>query len=716
MSTLVETLGSRAIGVVESVNANTITVLLEPTAPQATALNTGTPTGFPRINGYLVIPNEAGATVGLITSVHVERSPFPKRKGMQDFGLVDLPFPTRFATLTPLGTIIAKTTESVDLDFEVRRGVDVFPSVGDVVLLPTEDQLSVLVEGERDIAGGRVMIGLCPTARRAPVHVNPDKLFGRHLAVLGNTGAGKSCTVAGLVRWSLEAAQKECGKRKPNARFVILDPNGEYGRAFTDFKPRVFQVETSCSNKQLKVPAWLWNGEEWTAFTNAAPGVQRPILFDALRRLKTGAAEPEAYETTIRARIKRYRTELLRRVQDSEHLKPGIREGFADFLIKLADDIQALAQSADDTLNTSLESVSRIARILEHDACTPPDRNGKIWHNTFSESELDQVREALDRVAQLLGIADEYGLFGEDIPRYFPVKELPGFVEALAVDSDGRDISQFIDSLNLRIKSLFAVGPLADIANPSEVESFTLENWLNEYIGKDNAEDGPIAVVDLSLVPSEVVHVVVAVLSRMVFEAVQRHRRLTNCELPTVLILDEAHTFINEDLTSDNSDSAARTCCRTIERIAREGRKFGLGLVLASQRPSEISPTVLSQCNTFLLHRIVNDRDQNLVKRLVPDGLSDMLREIPSLPSRRAILLGWGAPAPLVVEIGELPEEHRPHSPDPAFWDVWTHRKDCKIKWDEVSLAWVKSPQGNNKDRYTSDPADEDTGNESDGE
>ena len=93
-----------------------------------------------------------------------------------------------------------------------------------------------------------------------------------------------------------------------------------------------------------------------------------------------------------------------------------------------------------------------------------------------------------------------------------------------------------------------------------------------------------------------------------------------------------------------------------------------------------------------------------------------MLREIPSLPSRRAILLGWGAPAPLVVEIGELPEEHRPHSPDPAFWDVWTHRKDCKIKWDEVSLAWVKSPQGNNKDRYTSDPADEDTGNESDGE
>ena len=715
MSSLVDTLGSRAIGVVESVNANTITVQLEPTAPQATALNTGTPTGFPRINGYLIIPNEAGATVGLISSVHVERSPFPKRKGMQDFGLVDLPFPTRFASLIPLGTLVTKSNDSKELDFEVRRGVDVFPSVGDVVLLPTENQLNVLVEGEREISSGQIMIGVCPTARRAPVHVNPDKLFGRHLAVLGNTGAGKSCTVAGLVRWSLEAAQKECGNGKPNARFIILDPNGEYGRAFSDLNPRVFQVENSDSNKQLKVPAWLWNGEEWSAFTNAAPGVQRPILFDALRRLKTGAAEPDAYETTIRTRVKRYRTELLRRVQDSDHMRPGVREGFADFLKKIADDFEALIQTDEDTLNTRLESVCSIARDLEQDTCNPPNPKGEIWHNSFSESGIDRVREALDSVGQLLGITDEDKAISEDIPRYFPVKELPGFVEALAVDSDGRDVSQFIDSLNLRIKALFAAGPLESIANPSEAGSFTLEHWLNEYIGRDKAENGPIAVIDLSLVPSEVVHVVVAVLSRMVFEAVQRHRRLTNYELPTVLVLDEAHTFINEELASDSSDSAARTCCRTIERIAREGRKFGLGLVLASQRPSEISPTVLSQCNTFLLHRIVNDRDQNLVKRLVPDGLSDMLREIPSLPSRRAILLGWGAPAPLIVEIGELPEEQRPHSPDPAFWDVWTHKQDCKITWDKVSLAWVTSQQASDADRHTSEPADDTTGTSDDG-
>ena len=263
MSSLVETLGDRAVGVVESVSANAISVLVDPSAPQTTALNTGTPAGFPRINGYLLVPNESGATVGVITSVRVERLPYPKRKGMQDFGLIDLPFPARLVTLTPLGTLTSKRrSESDNLGFEVRRGVDVFPSVGDPVLLPTDVQLQALVEGESGDVGGRIQIGVCPTAGGTPIHVDPDKLFGRHLAVLGNTGAGKSCTVAGLVRWSLEAAREAREEGDPNARFIILDPNGEYAQAFSDLGPRVFQVEGSDSANALKVPAWLWNGEE----------------------------------------------------------------------------------------------------------------------------------------------------------------------------------------------------------------------------------------------------------------------------------------------------------------------------------------------------------------------------------------------------------------------------------------------------------------------
>ena len=157
-------------------------------------------------------------------------------------------------------------------------------------------------------------------------------------------------------------------------------------------------------------------------------------------------------------------------------------------------------------------------------------------------------------------------------------------------------------------------------------------------------------MIDLSLVPTEVVHVVTAVIARMVFEALQRYVKVNGVALPTVLVMEEAHTFIKRYRADMENQDAATICCQVFERIAREGRKFGLGLVLSSQRPSELSPTVLSQCNTFLLHRISNDRDQDLVHRFVPDNLRGLLRELPSLPSQSAILLGWASELPILVK------------------------------------------------------------------
>lgn len=133
-------------------------------------------------------------------------------------------------------------------------------------------------------------------------------------------------------------------------------------------------------------------------------------------------------------------------------------------------------------------------------------------------------------------------------------------------------------------------------------------------------------------------------------------------------------------------------CRLTFERIAREGRKFGLGLVLSSQRPSELSPTVLAQCNTFLLHRIVNDRDQDLVGRLVLDNLGGLLKELPSLPTRHAILLGWAAAVPTLVEMHQLPKEHQPRSDDPHFWEVWTGEQERSIDWEGLVADWTGQP------------------------
>ena len=723
MTSVVQSIGDRVVGTVEEVSADRITVLLDVDAPQATALNTGRPTGFPRINSYVLIPNEGGATACVISSVRIQRFPFPTRKGMQqDFGLVDLPFPARLMSLTPLGTLKVRS-DGEDDSFEVRRGVDVFPSVGDPVLLPGAEQLEAIVEGDAR-ASQRILIGRCPTAGRAPVHVDPDKLFGRHLAVLGNTGAGKSCSVAGLIRWSLDAARRARTERTdegdmarspvPNARFIVLDPNGEYARAFGDFDVRLFRVEPGEDGEPLQVPAWLWNGAEWAAFTGAAPGVQRPVLFDALRRVRSGFGPPDAFETRARGRTKRYQNRVNLLIQSGDHQQPGRREGVAEILLNIHKDFEALVnepECTDADLRTMLQAVAGTAQGVEVGARSRP-RNGGHWHNDFAEAELETVVERLRVVAMTLGLTEDGGLVDEDTPRQFQVDELPGYVDALASGQSGRDVAQFVDTLSLRIRGLLAQGRLASVLRPDETTPITLEDWLTSYVGADQAENGPIAVIDLSLVPSDVVHVVVSVLGRMVFEAVQRYRRHGGQELPTTLVLEEAHTFVHRDLTGEAASAAGKACARVFEKIAREGRKFGLGLVLASQRPSEVSPTVLSQCNTFLLHRLVNDRDQELVKRLVPDGLGPLLRDLPSLPTRRAILLGWAAPAPILVEVEEIAAEFRPHSPDPAFWDVWTGVEERVINWKKIARSWQglgpEPPQSGQRVDERTDGADDD--------
>ena len=691
MSSLVEALGGRIVGTVEDVSADRITMLLDPDAPHSTALNTGVPGGFPRINGYVLIPNESGATVCVISAIRIQRLQYPKRRGTQrDFGLVDLPFPSRLATLTPLGTLKGRSTKG-DFELKVRRGVDVFPSVGDPVHLPDSSQLRATVEGESRATEARILLGHAPTAGGAPVHVDPDKLFGRHLAVLGNTGAGKSCTVAGLVRWSINAAKDVRAKHgrdgPPNARFIILDPNGEYAKAFADLNSRVFRVGSEGSERPLRVPAWLLNGEEWTAFADAAPGAQRPVLLKALRRLRGDGGMPDSLDSRIAATVKPYRNLFRVAHAGREHLRfPAMK----NVVIALGSAGEELRQLHSQAVAQDHECVEPLRRAREAcDTAEGAGRNGEHV-NAIDTALIADVIDRLDEVASALGVPEGEDV-DEDVPAPFDPNDLPLYVEALAGLMPGRDLVQFVETLNLRIRGMLARGRLKSVLQPVDGTAIKLEDWLSDHIGEDQAENGPIAVIDLSLVPSEVIHIIVSVLARMVFEAVQRYRRQEQEELPTTLVLEEAHTFVHRDLRGDSAPPSGRACARVFDRIAREGRKFGLGLVLASQRPSEISPTVLSQCNTFLLHRIVNDRDQELVRKLVPDGLGTLLRDLPSLPTRRAILLGWAAPAPVLVEVQEIPDDQRPHSPDPAFWDVWTGKEERRIDWGKIAAEWQRS-------------------------
>ena len=314
--------------------------------------------------------------------------------------------------------------------------------------------------------------------------------------------------------------------------------------------------------------------------------------------------------------------------------------------------------------------------------------NTSNYYPAFELPDLKSIYEKIIEHKSKFGGLEEYKGPDEDSPTYFKADDLPNHLEHLAQEQNAL---QFVDFLIMRIRTILADTRMSSIVGTKK--DINLIQWLEKYIGKENAKDGPLTIIDLSLVPPDILHIVISVISRIIFEALQRYRRKNNNILPTVLIMEEAHSFVSRYNFDSEEFSPAKLCTQTFERIAKEGRKFGLGLVLSSQRPSELSPTVLSQCNSFVLHRIVNDRDQELVNRLVPDNLGKILNELPTLPTRKAILLGWAAPVPVLVEINELEKRHRPKSKDPDFWDVWTGQEERKINWKEIVEDW----QGDNK-------------------
>lgn len=681
---------SLRIGAVDFVSPDEIKVALDIEAPESVALNAGGPRPFPRVNGYLLVAVDDAFLVGQVEWLTVERSPFPKRRGMQDFGLVDLPYPLRRLRLNPLGTL---RTSAGNGQYAFRRGADALPSVGAAVLLPTNAQLRSIVEsGERR----RVKIGTSPLAGDAAVSVDPNRLFGRHLAVLGNTGSGKSCSVAGLIRWSLEQAAKVRVEGRPNARFIVLDPNGEYARAFTGgdaIKARIFKVDPAEGEIALKVPLWFWTSAEWCSFTQASARTQRPLLRRALREVKAGrVGVGEPTEEEKRLALRRYLSSRLITIQ--RDLRSGaIQTDESKFGFRLKAMANDLEQKHEEFPDFGLDAIcAAVVTALTATFNSFVEKgSGKTveYYRAFNEGQVADIASALQTsLDDLGGIIYQEGP-DEDVPLAFNGTDLADHLEILA---EQENQSQWIDFLVARIRTFLSDPKMKAIIGGTE--DFKLQTWLGAYIGSDNAEDDCVTVIDLSLVPTEVVHVVTAVIARMVFEALQRYVKLNRVALPTVLVMEEAHTFIKRYKEDVENQDAASICCQVFERIAREGRKFGLGLVLSSQRPSELSPTVLSQCNTFLLHRISNDRDQELVQKLVPDNLRGLLRELPSLPSQNAILLGWASELPVLVKMNDLPKSQQPRSDDPEFWGVWVGKDELEqtisrnIDWEHIARSW----------------------------
>ncbi|NBK97793.1 MAG: DUF87 domain-containing protein, partial [Erysipelotrichia bacterium] len=283
-----------------------------------------------------------------------------------------------------------------------------------------------------------------------------------------------------------------------------------------------------------------------------------------------------------------------------------------------------------------------------------------------------------------------------DSPLFFEIDEIlndvkekneemvPGARDMKAGPLNGK-LTNFVSRLENKIND-----KRLDFLLGEKSKNITFNETLKNLIGYNN-DNSNITIIDLSGVPFDVLNITVSLISRILFEYGYYYKKIRfsqnptetiNNDVPLLLVYEEAHKY------APNSDlSKYKASKQSIERIAKEGRKYGITLLLASQRPSEISETIFSQCNNFIAMRLTNPNDQNYVKRLLPDTFGELINKMPSLKVGEALLIGDAAIIPSIVQIDEC--EDKPSSNDIPYYDLW------KEEWKQLSIEaiiaeWIK--------------------------
>jgi hypothetical protein len=473
------------------------------------------------------------SVIGIVSSISMEghHQSSPAQDGVSPFG-------RRVADCILIG--------SMGADGGFIRGVAIYPTVGQPVKMVTPNELkSIFSEfNEYEFSFGR------PTqADDQRAFINVDHFFGQHIAVVGSTGCGKSCTVVSILQ--------EAIRKYPDTHIVVLDLHGEYASAFPE---NVTRIEAD----KVELPYWLLSFEEFQDLTvdqaEFSAKNQMTVLRDALVRAREGTV-------------------------GSDRLRKGERVTADSPIFFDLDDL------LDTIRNWNIQMV--------------PDADGAMVPGPL------------------------YGEFDKFLIR---------------LDSKVSDP---------RFKFMFT--PTQYTTNDSFVQ--LLRDFLSIGTGSK------MACIDLSGVPSEAVGVVAAVVSRIVFEF-----NLWNPErerFPILLVLEEAHNYV-----PNRNDFRLQAAKAAIERITKEGRKYGVGTIIVSQRPKELSETVLSQCNSFIAMRLTNPDDQAYVRKLVPDALSGLMDMLPSLRTGEALILGDCVALPTRVMI-DCPDP-KPMSSDVEFAKWWT--------------------------------------------
>lgn len=598
--------------------------------------------------------------------------------------------------------LYVKPIGTIDSNGEFSMGVGIFPSLyNDVELVTYQDLHSILAQGNECTNGihHTIEIGKSKSLINYAISLNINRMFSIHTAILGNSGSGKSNTIAHILQ---EVFRKNDNYAR-GAKFIIFDSNGEYPKAFEkdlsdnirkiNFKPNI--KDSSDTMTAFSLPYYLMNLDEWLAFLMASERTQKPFWENVLQKCykfyKVYSAEDSDTASRFSNYIKWKTYSVLSDIinnADSDSSRMTIAKGA---ILKMKGLCSNFPTEIDSKVLKDLENFFDVCSTLctiwygnNHDTlasglpkfvCDPDEdpRNVYIEYvdkrgdEHYITKDSDQEKEGSFRQineASAMAVDDESLNYGE----YYDYQFLKTAVELVILEEEAKGnlrIREFTSTLVSRLEVFLHNKECSFMRDCSEI--FTSpEDYLYKVLGIGaNENNSQLIIIDSSEVGTDVLELMTSVISRLIFDHRKNKYGNDRRKCPVHLVLDEAHRYVRKDANFILKENI-------FEKIAREGRKYAFYLILSSQRPSELSQTVLSQCGNYIVHRVQNEVDLKYIYSVLPYFSSDYITKVKQAVPGEALLFGNFVPMPLMVKINKA-------IPDPDS-------KNC-----EIDMEWFQS-------------------------
>ena len=653
------------IGKIISVEFDKFRVKILDDCRQSTVSIDGQVYYFGNIGSYLKTYNSLGDTIVCEVVAIFENDQSLSKSQSSQFVFEN----SRILWIKPIGTL------SPDKQFTM--GVGIFPSIyNDVEIVTTSDLRDILTSGleaEEKSSGihHSIDIGYSKNLINYKVSLNINRLFNIHTAVLGNSGSGKSNTIARI----LQEVYKKENNSAVGAKTILFDSNGEYPIAFVNaglseevntifYKPfketRPYKDETGIEYKPFYLPYYMLSLEEWLAFLMASDRAQKPFWDKVLQMtykfysiFKSEKKEDKKSEAKY---INYFKWKILGIIDlilsqiDSDTVKITAARGIAGRCLNIINELSSN--------NELIEFIRQIS-----------SRCGLYYGNNNSQLEefVSDVRSKIDE--DLAWQVEEVKLKHGD---YYDYKFLTTAVEMVLLEEEARGnarIREFISTMLTRL-DFFLNNNECLFMRDSERRFANTTAYLKEvfHIGSDEKVD-QLITIDSSEVGTDVLELMTSVVSRMIFDYRKEMISSDRRHHPVHFFLDEAHRYIRKDTQYILRENI-------FEKIAREGRKYSLFLVVSSQRPSELSDTVLSQCANFIIHRIQNEVDLKYVYAILPYFSEDFITKIKQSVPGEALIFGNCVPMPLQVQV--IQAQPDPNSKNCEVDKEWYIDKLCR--------------------------------------